>query len=116
MGVDEICDRFVEDYAAADPVTATMFGIAGHDDRLTDYSPAGHELRAEIARKAARAILSAQPADDGERVAKAVFAERIGLDVEIHDAGLPLASLNVIESPVQNIRMVFDVMAAETAA
>ncbi len=116
MGVDEICDRFVEDYAAADPVTATMFGIAGHDDRLTDYSPAGHELRAEIARNAVRAILSAQPADDGERVAKAVFAERIGLDVEIHDAGLPLASLNVIESPVQNIRMVFDVMAAETAA
>ncbi|MEV0855376.1 DUF885 domain-containing protein [Nocardia fluminea] len=116
MGVDEICDRFVEDYAAADPVTATMFGIAGHDDRLTDYSPAGHELRARTARNALHAMLAAEPADDGERVAKAVFTERVGLDVEIHDAGLPLASLNVIESPVQQIRMVFDVMAAETAA
>jgi uncharacterized protein (DUF885 family) len=116
MGVDEICDRFVEDYAAADPVTATMFGIAGHDDRLTDYSPAGHELRARIARNALHAMVAAQPVDDGERVAKAVFTERVGLDVQIHDAGLPLAALNVIESPVQHIRMVFDVMAAETAA
>ncbi|MFD6455418.1 DUF885 family protein, partial [Nocardia sp. NPDC060220] len=115
MGVDEICDRFVEDYAAADPVTATMFGIAGHDDRLTDYSPAGHDIRARIARNALHAMLAAQPTDDGERVAKAVFTERVGLDVEIHDAGLPLAALNVIESPVQHIRMVFDVMAAETA-
>ncbi|WP_410876245.1 DUF885 domain-containing protein [Nocardia sp. A7] len=114
--VNEIADRFVEEYAAADPVTATMFGIAGHDDRLTDYSPAGHEARAQIARKALRAMLDAQPVDNGERSAKAVFTERVGLEVQIHDAGLPLASLNVIESPVQNIRMVFDVMPAQTAA
>lgn len=114
--VNEIADRFVEEYAAADPVTATMFGIAGHDDRLTDYSPAGHAVRAEIARNALRAMLDAQPIDDGETSARAVFIERVGLEVEIHDAGLPLASLNVIESPVQNVRMVFDVMATETAA
>ncbi|MBC7303935.1 MAG: DUF885 domain-containing protein [Nocardia sp.] len=116
MAVDEICDQFVEDYAAADPVTATLFGIAGRDDHLTDYSPAGHELRGRIARNALRAILAAEAVDDHERVAKAVFTERIGLEVQIHDAGLPLAALNVIESPVQSIRMVFDVMAVESAA
>ncbi|MFE1594157.1 DUF885 domain-containing protein [Nocardia sp. NPDC058705] len=116
MGVDEICDRYVEDYAAADPVTATLFGIAGHEDRLTDYSPAGHAARAQIARNALRTILAAEATDDHERVAKAVFTERIGLEMEIHEAGLPLGALNVIESPVQNIRSVFDVMAAETAA
>lgn len=114
--VNEIADRFVEEYAAADPVTATMFGIAGHDDRLTDYSPAGHAERAQIARKALRAMHDAQPVDSRERSAKAVFTERVGLEAEIQDAGLPLASLNVIESPVQNIRTVFDVMAAESAA
>ncbi len=114
--VNEIADRFVEEYAAADPVTATMFGIAGHDNRLTDYSPAGHAVRAEIARNALRAMLDARGVDDGERSAQAVFTERVGLEVEIHDAGLPLASLNVIESPVQHIRMVFDVMPAQTAA
>ncbi|WP_370943032.1 DUF885 domain-containing protein [Amycolatopsis sp. cg5] len=115
MGVHEICDRFADEYAAADPVVATTIGIAGHDDRLTDYSPAGHELRAEIARRALRDVLAAEPANDSERSAKAVFAERIGLEVEIHDAGLPLAALNVISCPVQEIRMVFDLMDAETA-
>ncbi|MFC6010863.1 DUF885 domain-containing protein [Nocardia lasii] len=112
--VHEICDRYVEEYAGADPVMATMFGLPGHDDRLTDYSPAGYAARAELARKALRDILSAEPTDDGERVAKAVFAERIGLEVELHEAGLPLFALNVIESPVQHIRMVFDVMGTET--
>ncbi|WP_091296822.1 DUF885 domain-containing protein [Amycolatopsis xylanica] len=115
MGVHEICDRFADEYAAADPVVATTIGIAGHDDRLTDYSPAGHELRAEIARRALRDVLAAEPANDSERAAKAVFAERIGLEVEIHDAGLPLAALNVISCPVQEIRMVFDLMDTETA-
>ncbi|MFD3510141.1 DUF885 domain-containing protein [Nocardia sp. NPDC058666] len=114
--VHEICDRYVDEAAAADPVLATMFGLPGHDDTLTDYSPAGHAVRAELARKALCAIQSAEPTDDSERVAKAVFIERIGLEVEIHDAGLPLTSLNVIESPVQNIRMVFDVMPTDTAA
>jgi uncharacterized protein (DUF885 family) len=115
QGVHQICDTFVNEYAAADPVTATTLGISGYDDQLTDYSPEGHAARASIARRALRAIEAAEPADDGERAAKAIFSERIGLEVEIHDAGLDLASLNVIESPVQNLRMVFDLMPTGTA-
>ncbi|WP_232236110.1 DUF885 domain-containing protein [Nocardia sp. BMG51109] len=111
-----MCDRFVDDYAAADPVLATMLGIPGHDDRLTDFSPAGHDRRAEIAGNALREVRAAEPADDGERVAQEVFCERVGLEAEIHDAGLTLASLNVISSPVQSIRMAFDLMRTDTAA
>lgn len=114
--VHEICDRFVDDYAAADPVTATLFGIAGFDDCLTNYSPVGHELRADICRTALGDISSAEPADETERVAKAVFCDRISAESELHDAGLPMASLNVTASPVQEIRMVFDVMPTDTAA
>jgi hypothetical protein len=35
--VYEIADRFVERFAALDPVAATLEGIAGYDDRITDY-------------------------------------------------------------------------------
>ncbi|MEV6279207.1 DUF885 domain-containing protein [Nocardia sp. NPDC051832] len=115
-GVHQICDRFVDDFAAADPVLATMFGLTGHENCLTDYSPAGHAHRAELAGSALRAMLTTEPIDAGERVAKAVFCERIGLELELHDAGLREASLNVIASPVQDIRMVFDLMPTETAA
>ncbi|MEU6644170.1 DUF885 domain-containing protein [Saccharomonospora sp. NPDC046836] len=114
MRVHEICDAFVDDFAAADPVAATMFGVSSHDDQLTDYSPEGYAARAAVSRRALRQIAAADPADDGERVAKAVFTERVGLDVEIHEAGLDVASLNVIESPVQHVRQVFDLMPQDT--
>jgi uncharacterized protein (DUF885 family) len=114
MGVHEICDRYVDEYAAADPVGATVLGISGYDDQLTDYSPRGYAARASIARRALKAVEAAEPADDGERAAKALFTERIGLEIEIHEAGLDLAALNVIESPVQYLRMVFDLMPTGT--
>jgi uncharacterized protein (DUF885 family) len=114
MGVHEICDRYVDEYAAADPVGATVLGISGYDDQLTDYSPRGHAARASIARRALEAVEAAEPADDGERAAKALFTERIGLEIEIHEAGLDLAALNVIASPVQDLRMVFDLMPTGT--
>ncbi|MGV9482793.1 DUF885 family protein [Gordonia aichiensis] len=60
--------------------------------------------------------LLAEPGSDSERVAKAVFCERLGRELEVQDAGLRAASLNVIASPAQDIRMVFDLMATETAA
>jgi uncharacterized protein (DUF885 family) len=113
-GVHNICDRFVDDFAAADPVVATSIGVAGYDDQLTDYSPEGHAARAALAKRALQAMDAAEARDEGERAAKAVFTERIGLDVEIHEAGLDVASFNVISSPVQGIRMVFDLMPVAT--
>ena len=46
-----IADRYVDAIAALDPISATGAGIAGHDDRLTDYSPAGAAARAQLARR-----------------------------------------------------------------
>ncbi|MER6901741.1 DUF885 domain-containing protein, partial [Amycolatopsis sp. NPDC000740] len=56
QSVPEICDRYVDDYVAVDPVAATMLGVAGYDDQLTDYSPAGHDARADLARRALAAV------------------------------------------------------------
>ena len=112
--VHGICDRYVDDYAAADPVAATVHGIAGHDHRLTDYSPAGYAERAELGARAHTAVTAVEPRTAAERSAKAVFTERVGLELEIHEAGLDVASLNVIASPVQELRMAFDLMPLET--
>lgn len=115
QGVHEICDRYVDDYAAADPLAATFLGIAGGDENLTDYTPEGHQERAELARRALAAIRGAEPVDEKEATAKAVFEERIGLDVRLDEVGAKLASLNVIASPVQDLRQVFDLMPTDTA-
>ncbi|WP_020671604.1 DUF885 domain-containing protein [Amycolatopsis nigrescens] len=113
-GVHQICDRFVDEFAAANPVAATVLGLPGYDDQLTDYSPEGHAARAALTERALADVRAAEPADAAERAGKAVFTERSGLELEIHEAGLDISSLNVISSPVQEIRQVFDLMPAET--
>lgn len=114
MHVHQICDTYVEDFAAAHPVAATGYGISAHDDQLTDYSPEGHAARAALARRALREMEAAEPVDAEERLAKAVFTERVGLDVQLYEAGLDEAELNVIASPVQELRMIFDLMPTQT--
>jgi uncharacterized protein (DUF885 family) len=114
-GVHEICDAYVEDYARLNPTAATEFGIGGYDDTLPDLSPDGHLARMELARRALADITAAQPADEGERVARAVFSERVGLEVEIQESGLPGASLNMTWSPVQEVRQSFDLMPVAVA-
>ncbi len=113
-GVHGISNQFVVDYAAADPLTATSIGTPGYDDRLTDYSPDGHRARTELCRRALADITAAEPADASEVAAKSVFLERVGLEVEIHEAGLAESQLNVIAGPVQSLREVFDLMPTDT--
>ncbi|MEV0049648.1 DUF885 domain-containing protein [Saccharopolyspora shandongensis] len=113
-GVHEISDQFVSELVALDPVAGTYLGVPGRDEELTDYSPDGHRARAELARRSLAAVQAAEPADDSERVAQAVFAERVGLDLELHEVGADMSSLNVIASPVQDLRQVFDLMPTDT--
>ncbi|GAA1243639.1 DUF885 domain-containing protein [Prauserella halophila] len=114
MSVHDIANQYVDDYAAANPIGATAMGIVGFDDQLTDYSPEGHANRAALTRRALRDMEAAEPADEAERVSKAVFIERGRVSVELHEAGLDLAELNVIASPVQDVRQVFDLMPQDT--
>ncbi|MCV7226991.1 DUF885 domain-containing protein [Mycolicibacterium komossense] len=116
--VDAIAEHYVETFAALDPCAATELGIIGtktnYDEDLTDYSPAGVEARADAARAALRALNGAEPVDDVDHVTIAAMRERLGIAVELHDAGLDLGELNVIASPLQTLRDVFDLMATDT--
>ncbi|WP_277209086.1 DUF885 domain-containing protein [Isoptericola croceus] len=117
--LDAVADVYVRDVAALRPDAATMMGLPGHDHELPDLSPAGHEARAEVDRALLRRLdeleASGQaPVDDVDRVTLAAMRERVGLAVEQHEAGDPQASLNNIESPVQQLRDLFDVVATDT--
>jgi uncharacterized protein (DUF885 family) len=113
--VHEISNRYVDDHARLEPIEATYIGVTGHDEKLTDYSPQGHQARYDVAAKALREVRAIEPADDAERAAKAVFVERLEIGQELHEAGLLVGELNVIASPVQGIREVFDLMPTATA-
>ncbi|HEX2417869.1 MAG TPA: DUF885 domain-containing protein [Micromonosporaceae bacterium] len=111
--VNQIADSYVEQWAELDPVGATYTGISGYDDVLPDLSPAGITARVELDRRTLAALAATEPADDAGRVAADSMTERLGLHVEQYEAGLVDGRLNVISSPLQSIRMVFDLMPTE---
>ncbi|NKY11444.1 DUF885 family protein [Cellulomonas hominis] len=111
--IDAVADAYVTTLATLNPFEATELGIPGHDHEVTDLSPAGHEARAEAARATLRALDGLAPADEVDEVTLAAMRERLGLDVELHESGEVLADLNVIASPVQGLRDVFDIMSTD---
>ena len=95
-------------------------GIVGpgriYEGEITDYSPAGVAARADAARRALRELAEVKPADATDEVTVAAMRERLGVVVELNDAGLDVGELNVIASPLQSMRDVFDLMPTETDA
>ncbi|MGO9198408.1 MAG: DUF885 domain-containing protein [Acidimicrobiales bacterium] len=114
--VQQVADRYIEEMAASDPISATSWGVPGHDDRLPDLSPAGNEERAGLQRDAL-AALSESPTDlDADRIAAAVMSERLTTSLELHDAGEDFRSLRVLHSPHGAVRQSFDLMSLENEA
>lgn len=112
--IDALADAYVRTIAELDPIAATEMGIGGHDHLMTDYSPDGHAARAEAARAVLRQLDAASAVDAVDEVTDAAMRERLGLGLELHDAGELERDLNVIASPLQTIRDTFDLMPTHT--
>ena len=109
-GVYEAADGFVEKLAKLDPIAATFIGIPGQDDQLTDYTLEGQERVADLERSTLAAVTNAKPESERERLCRDTVVEEMGVSLEIHEAGEHFRGLNIMHSPMQSIRMVFDMM------
>lgn len=114
--IDRIADAHFDAMVALSPIAATNYGVPGHDEDLDDFSPAGLQAASDVRRHTLSALGAASPVDDIDRVTLAAMKERLGLAEEIHAAGLQEMSLNVIASPVQDIRAIFDLMPQDSEA
>src|SRR5437763_11048156 len=116
--MDDLADRYVDEWAALDPIGATYVGISGYDHDLTDLSPEGYAAQAELERRTLAELATVEPAGEGERVAKEAMQERLGLALERYEAGDVTSQLNVIASALHSVRSIFDLMplAGEAAA
>ena len=112
--VYELADRYVERFAALDPIAASGEGIAGHDHEMTDWSVDGVNARAEHDRVTLHELDALPPADDADRIAADVLRERLELALVEHEAGERLRDLRVLGSPVQSVRMAFDLMGRDS--
>jgi uncharacterized protein (DUF885 family) len=124
--VDGIANGYLDALVELSPIAATYLGIPGHDEELDDFSPSGYTAHSELRKRTLAALadatavdataVDATAVDDIDRVTLTAMRERLGLAEETHAAGLDQMSLNVLASPLQAIRDVFDLMPTETDA
>jgi len=114
--VDRIANGYLDELVALSPITATTLGIPGRDEELDDFSPAGYAAISDLRRATLDALAQATPVDAIDRVTVSAMTERLGLAEETYAAGLDEMSLNVLASPLQSIRDIFDLMPTETDA
>lgn len=112
--VDGIADRHVSCLAELSPEFAVYSGVPGRRGELDDYSPAGLDALHELALSTLHSLERVEPADDVDRVTVAAMRERLGVDIDLHEAGEDLRRLNNITSPVQGLRDIADLLPTAT--
>ncbi|MCP2030897.1 uncharacterized protein (DUF885 family) [Okibacterium sp. HSC-33S16] len=112
--IDAIAESWVDTLVDIDPLVGTYIGRDEVNDRFGDFSPAGHERFVSEARAVIAALDATEPVDDVDRVTRTDLRTELTLDLESADAGLHLRDLNVIASPAQGIREIFDIMPTAT--
>jgi uncharacterized protein (DUF885 family) len=114
--IDAIAEKWVDTLVELEPTVGTYIGRTEADSRFGDLSPAGHDRFIDAVRRAADELSAATPLDDIDRVTQLDLGSSLALTLESSAAGLHLRDLNVIASPSQELREVFDLMPHETAA
>ncbi|MEW2319187.1 DUF885 domain-containing protein [Streptomyces bauhiniae] len=114
----QVADAYVDDLLALDPVTGTYLGVRESSSRLPDYSPAGQEALAELARTTLARLDEAERlpgADsDAERRCGRLLRERLTAELAMHDAHEHLRAVGNMHTPGHSVRDIFSVTPQET--
>jgi uncharacterized protein (DUF885 family) len=113
--IDAIAENWVDTLIDLDPDTAVWLGLPGRIGEIGDYSPAGHERTLDEVKRVLSELDAEQPVDQVDAVTKADLGSSLRLEVEAAEAKLHERDLNVIASPAQDIRHIFDLMPTATA-
>ncbi|MET0975006.1 MAG: DUF885 domain-containing protein [Leifsonia sp.] len=114
--IDRVAEDWVDTIVDLEPTLGTYIGRTEVNDRFADLSPAGRDAVVAASRAALGALEAAVPVDDVDRVTQADLGSELRLAIESHDARLHLRDLNVIASPVQDLRDSFDLVPTATVA
>ncbi|MDU0864627.1 DUF885 domain-containing protein [Actinomyces urogenitalis] len=106
--VDEVAERYMTRLCELSPEFAVAVGLPGKRGVLDGYSPEALQEATELDRSTLAELDGVQLADDVDRVTVAAMRERLGVGVELADAGERLRALDNIASPIQGLRDLFD--------
>ena len=114
--IDELSNAWVVKLAELSPSFATYAGFAGGEDKLDDNSPAAIKRYYELEKEMLAKLEALEPVDAIDEVSKAALAASLKLGIELHETGLWKRDLDVIASPAQGIRDIFDLSPVATEA
>ncbi|MGW0767506.1 DUF885 domain-containing protein [Streptomyces sp. NPDC002676] len=114
----QVADAYVDDLIALDPVTGTYLGVPDSSGKLPDYSPAGQEALAELARATLAKLDEAerQPGADSdvERRCGRLLRERLTAELAMHEADEQLRAVGNMHTPGHSVRDIFTVTPTQT--
>ncbi|WP_406379724.1 DUF885 domain-containing protein [Streptomyces sp. NBC_01618] len=114
----QVADAYVDAFIELDPIAGTYLGVAESSRHLPDFSPAGQEVLAELARATLAKLDAAEQlpgADsDAERRCGRLLRERLTAELAVHEADEGLRAVSNLSSPPHSIREVFTVTPTET--
>jgi uncharacterized protein (DUF885 family) len=108
--VFQLCDAYVRQSAALDPVTAGIEGLSEPFVAGTDYGPDGIAARAELIASTLAALEQAPVTSAQDQVAAAYLRERLEADAARHRLGEPFRLLRAMIGPVSLIRDSVDLL------
>ena len=114
--IDELSNSWVVKLAQLSPSFATYAGFAGGEDRLDDHSPAAIAHFNQLERDLLEQLKGMEPVDKIDEVSKAALMANLQLSLDIHDTGLWKRDLDVLASPAQGIRDIFDLTPVATVS
>ena len=113
--IDAAADSWLEQIVAMSPMLATYIGYPQGASKLDDFSPEMNRARSEAASKTISKLQTLEAQDLVDRVTQADLQRELELSIAIEESGLNNRDLNVIASPAQGIRDIFDISPTATA-
>ncbi|WP_030976361.1 DUF885 domain-containing protein [Streptomyces sp. NRRL S-1824] len=114
----QVADDYVDAFIELDPIAGTYLGVETSSSRLPDFSPAGQEALAELARTTLVKLDAAEQlpgADsDAERRCGRLLRERLTAELAVHEADESLRAVSNLHSPAHSVREVLTVTPTET--
>ena len=112
--ITELSDRFVDEFAAVDPVRASFMGVGRDSTAITDWSPTGIEAMAGLMRRTVGHLDRLTAIDDVERRGAAYLADTATAELGLIETGERECRMSNEVGPPSMLLAAFDLMARDT--
>lgn len=114
----QVADAYVDALVELDPITGTYLGVRKSSGLLPDFSPAGQEETAALARRTLAELTEAQARPgaeaEAERRCARLLRERLTAQLAVHEAEEGLRTVSNMHSPAHSVREVFTLTPTDT--